>query len=213
MEEIMRSPLVRKILTFVLCIALLNFVVVPLGLYFLQGKDYALNYFMKVSVGVLYLGCTLGSLILYNSNKIGVKNLLIAQVKVDNALKKSDIGKAKELQVAELGYRKVEAENEKRFNLKSICDTISLFFRALALIFAMYVFFNYFGVEAEKNITNNSDIKSEIDGLKKSIARIDSLNKLNIDRLITVIDGQSKTIEEFESRIILLESLKKGPKQ
>jgi len=211
--EILGKPIVRKALIVLLYGVSLNFLVVPILLGLIYGAEYGWHYFFNISIGILYFGFTIGSFILYNSEKNGERNLLIAKNKVERAEKFADRGRVKELNIAEQNYYNVEQENLKRIDLKELCDRMSIFFRALALLFAMYVFFNYFGTNEKLIESKTSDLANQIELIKTSNDSLVLSNKIQTQNFTSQLNRQFNVIEALEGRILEIELKRKGPKQ
>ena len=212
-REILEKPVVRKVLIVLLYGVTFNFCLVPIVLGLVFDAEYGWNYFFNISIGILYFGFTIGSFILYNSQKNGERNLIIEKSKVERAQKFADRGRVKELNIAEMNYHNAEQENLKRLELKELCDRMSILFRALALLFAMYVFLNYFGKNKEMIETTSSDITERIELIRMANDSIIRNSNREIMKLNSQLGIQKEIIDNLEGRITEIELLKEGPKQ
>ena len=90
---------------------------------------------------------------------------------------------------------------------------MSILFRALALLFAIYVFLNFFGKNKEMIETTSSDITERIELIRMANDSITRSSNREIMKLNSQLVNQKEIIDNLEGRITEIELLKEGPKQ
>jgi len=122
-----------------------NLVLVPIFLWLFVDGHFAINYFLKIGIGVFYLGFTLGSIILYNYKDYANRSLNHAKERVSKARKLAAKGNVEAYDIESERLEKLQRSTKLKLEFKEASDIMSLVLRGGTLIGAMMLFLGYFG--------------------------------------------------------------------
>jgi len=149
-----------------------NLVLVPIFLWLFVDGHFAINYFLKIGIGVFYLGFTLGSIILYNYKDYANRSLNHAKERVSKARKLAAKGNVEAYDIESERLEKLQRSTKLKLEFKEASDIMSLVLRGGALIGAMMLFLGYFG--NSEDLINKSK-QETIDKIAKQEEMIRSL--------------------------------------
>jgi len=192
-----------------LILAVINSSIIPFFIAFIKGHEFALNYFIFVGLGFLYIILSIGSILLYQKTEPYLFVLKSSEEKLSRALGLK--AHPEQLKLIKKEERNVAAikKDINTFNLlKMICEQGSTSLRIIILACTMLLFLGYFGKpdKAIKNLRSiyaNEQTSNEqiIEGVIMDINEVIRLNDLKQDLIFDKLDSLNREMLEIQKSL------------